>query len=370
MASRDPIDLPDLLVTKDGQAIQSADQWTKLRRPEILELFRTHVHGRSPVGRPEHFTFDVVENDTALGGMATGHEIRIGFTGPGGQGSINLTLFMPNSATKPAPVFLLICNRSAEDIGLDRAKPSPFWPVEQIVGRGYATAAFQVGDVDPDDYDGFKNGVHGIFDDPNRPRSADAWGTISAWAWGASRAIDYLEEADGIDASRVAVIGHSRGGKTALWCGAQDERVTLAISNNSGCTGAALSRRKIGETVVDINTRFPHWFCENYRLFNGNEDALPIDQHMLIALMAPRLTYIASATEDAWADPEGEFLSGIHAQPVLGLFGLIGLDATQMPPTDTPVHGGRIGYHLRAGKHDLTEYDWHFYVNYTDRWMT
>ena len=366
----DSLNIPELLVMQDGRPVRDVEDWTTGRRPEILELYRSHVYGRSPVDRPDSLTYDVVETrDDALGGSAVGRRIRIGYVGPGGQGAIDLTAFTPKAAAGPAPLFLLICNRAVEDLGLDRTELSPFWPVEEIVARGYATAAFQVADVDPDYFDDFQNGVHGIFDDPDAPRPPDAWGTIAAWAWGASRAIDYFEEAPDIDTTRVAIIGHSRGGKTALWCGAQDKRVALAISNSSGCTGAAIARRRMGETVADINTRFPHWFCGNYRQFNDREDDLPIDQHMLIALMAPRPVYIASATDDAWADPEGEFLGGIYAQPVYDLFDLPGLESAEMPPADTPVHDGRIGYHIRTGGHDLTEYDWRCYLDYANRWM-
>jgi dienelactone hydrolase len=360
--------LPDPLTTEAGDKVTTVEQWREIRRPEVLELFRKHVYGRAPIGRPADLRFEEQEIDrNAMGGRATLKRIGIHFSGPGGKGRIDLALFVPNDAPRPAPGFVLICNRDRENIDPTRQKKSPFWPAERIVDRGYVAATFHNSDLDPDKYDGFKNGVHGIFTPDPADRAPDAWGTIAAWAWGASRVMDYFESDPDIDEKHIGVLGHSRGGKTALWCGAEDERFALTISNNSGCTGAALARNKKGELVQRINKVFPHWFCENYKKYNGREDDLPVDQHQLIALMAPRLVYVASATRDAWADPEGEFLSAFHAGPVYRLFGLRGVGATKMPEPQQPLHAGHVGYHLRAGKHNLVEYDWDQYMDFADR---
>lgn len=361
--------LPDPLTTTNGSKVTTAEMWRQTRRPEILELFRTHVYGRMPVGRPDGLKFETLElAKGVMDGTATRKQVKISYHGPGGEGAIKLVLFVPEQA-KPAPCFLLICNRAPTNIDPTRAIKSPFWPAEEIVARGYAAAAFLNADVDPDRHDGFTNGVHGIFDPPGVKRPPDAWGTIAAWAWGASRVMDYLVTDPDIDGKRVAVIGHSRGGKTALWAGAEDERFAFVISNDSGCGGAALARRRQpkAETIAAINRSFPYWFCENYRRYNDHEDDLPVDQHMLAALIAPRLLCIGSASEDLWADPEGEFLSGLEASRVYQLFGMDGLNADRWPPPDSPRHEGSIGYHLRTGKHGLTEYDWNCYLDFADK---
>jgi dienelactone hydrolase len=227
-----------------------------------------------------------------------------------------------------------------------------------------------VSDLDPDQDDGFKNGVHGLFDEKDKPRAPNAWGTIAAWAWGESRVMDYVQTDLGIDSNRIGVVGHSRGGKAALWAGAQDERFAFVASNNSGSTGAALARGKQGETIPKINQQFPHWFSENYKRFNDRERELPVDQHMLAALIAPRLLYIASATEDTWSDPAAEFRSAVEAGTVYKLFGLTGVQTSVIPSPEIPLHDGHIGYHLRTGKHNLTPCDWHCFMDFADKYFT
>jgi hypothetical protein len=230
------------------------------------------------------------------------------------------------------------------------------FPIETIVARGFQLATFYYGDIAPDLGD-LGGGTHPLFPRGEAGREAHAWGAVGAWAWGASRILDYLTNDPLTDPHRVIVAGHSRLGKAALWAAAQDERFVGAFANNSGCTGAALSRRRFGETVAAINALFPHWFCRRYHTYAERDDQLPVDQHLLIAAIAPRRVYIASAAEDLWADPHGEFLGGRCANPAYELLGLDGLTITDWPPMDT-ASSGRIGYHLRPGGHDLLQEDW------------
>ena len=387
--------LPDPLVMEDGSHVATAQQWFEQRRPELIELFREHVYGRSP-GRPKDQRFELLEQtNNALGGRANRKQVRIHLSSDPAAPTITLLIYTPKGVDGPRPAFMggnFNGNHTihpdpgiiiAEEWDWDRetqteklVKPdddtrgrsSHRWPLRMILDRGYAVVTFPRADVEPDYAVGWKHGVRGYYLN-KRGRDAfadDDWGAIAAWAWTLSRALDYLRTDSEIDGDRVAVFGHSRFGKTALWAAAEDERFAMAISNNSGAGGAALSRRCFGETVAVLNQRFPHWFCGNFARYNDKEDALPIDQHQLLALAAPRPLYIASATDDRWADPRGEFLAAKAASPVYELLGQPGLRTDTWPDPEQPV-GETIGYHLRSGKHDLTEYDWRRFLDFADR---
>jgi hypothetical protein len=259
----------------------------------------------------------------------------------------------------------IVENRATE---ATRGKHASRWPLELALKKGYAVATYYYGDLEPDHKDGWKDGLRGYLlkkENRSEPRP-DEWGAIGVWAWGLSRSLDYLETNAAIDAKHVAVFGHSRHGKTALWCGAQDPRFAMVVSNDSGEGGASLSRRNFGETVADLVRVFPFWFCGNYAKFSNQVDTLPIDQHMLLGLVAPRLLYVASAEKDTWADPRGEFLSALNAEPVYQLYGLTGLGVRDFPKVDEPI-GKHIGYHVRTGVHDINAYDWSQYLEFADR---
>ena len=387
--------LPDPIVLSAGGHVQITDSkaWRDRRRPEILRLFEEHVYGRTPRERVQ-FRVEVRSVATdALDGMATRKQLRLHFSKGGSASKMDLLIYLPNGLPRPVPIFVGLNfhgNHSIHDdpaieiteawvrnepqLGItnhrtnERARGSKRdrWAVEQILKRGYGLATAYYGDLDPDYDDGFKNGVHALLREEERERRPDDWASIGAWAWGLSRAMDYFETDSDINAKYVALMGHSRLGKTALWAGAQDERFAIVISNNSGAGGAALARRRFGESLKASITLVPWWYCDNYRQYADHEDRLPVDQHMLLALIAPRPVYVASAEEDLWADPRGEFLAAKGADPVYRLLGADGLPAREMPPVDTPVMG-TIGYHIRQGKHSVTEFDWQRFLDFADR---
>ncbi|MEE2640949.1 MAG: acetylxylan esterase [Planctomycetota bacterium] len=383
-------DLPDPLVFLDGTRVVNASGWEK-RRQEIFEIFESQVYGRSP-GKTGPVSVSDSSSTVILNGAAVLKQVRLKLTDGGPTVSV---LIIRPAGEKKVPAFLglnfmgnhtvfphesievttgwvrndsklgAVGNRASEK---GRGGKSDRWPVQKIVEAGYALVTTYYGEIDPDFDDGFRNGIHGALPagDSKRP-AADEWGSIAGWAYGLSRILDCLETEDFLDAKKVTVLGHSRLGKTALWAGATDSRFAGVISNNSGCGGAALSKRTFGETVKRINTSFPHWFCDNFVQYNDRENELPVDQHLLIALSAPRPVYVASASKDLWADPRGEYLATRYASPVYKLLTGKGLGIREFPGNNQPSIGV-LSYHCREGRHDLTPYDWENYIKFANQY--
>ena len=356
--------LPDVLKTTKNVEVQRKTVWEQVRRPEIIKLFEENVYGQMPKSY-DRFTYSVKnEKAGAMAGKAILKEVVIEVVNRNKPVKINLVLFVPTKPKKPVPVFLLINNRGKENTDPTRAQKSDFWPAEMVIDSGYAIAAFHVSDLAPDDTATYVNGVLQLY--PEQLTANDGMRAIGAWAWGASRVLDYFEKDAAIDAKKVLVVGHSRGGKASLWAAAEDQRFAMCFSNCSGNTGAALSRRQFGETVNRINTAFPHWFAKNYKNFNKNVNALPVDQHMLIAAVAPRPLYATNASKDLWADPTGTFLSLKQAEKVYALYGVKSNLPANPPAINQPVIHSQMGYHLREGEHNLTAYDWSNFIQFAN----
>lgn len=376
--------LPELLVSDQGKTIRTTKEWEQKQRPAILKKFTTQVYGRIP-GRPENLHFEQNSQDeNALGGKAIRKEITLYFTA-GNQGPrLHVLLYLPKKSSGLVPVFVGLNfqgnHTTQSDPGIsitenwkslhpgqepDRGGQARRWPAEEILSSGYGLATAYYEELEPDHPEGWRQGIRHVLEQELEIKPQE-WGAIGAWAWGLSRIMDYLESEPAVNAKQVVITGHSRLGKAALWAGVNDQRFAIVVSNDSGEGGAALARRNFGETVLRINTAFPHWFIDSYKTYNHSVDQLPVDQHMLLALVAPRPLYVASASEDLWADPGGEFLGAKHAEPVYALYGKKGLMTDNQPPADHPV-GESIAYHLRTGKHDILLYDWQQYLRFANR---
>ena len=382
-----PYILPDPLLMPNGKRVTTSTEWNKVQRPYIYHLFEEHVYGRYPKEKVP-LRFEIREqSDDALNGIATRKQVRIYLHPTDTTAATDVLIYLPKSGKKPVPVFLslnfygnqttdkdpaiLLPKGGVHEFGgvtpaVDSSRGiDPYWSIKEIVSHGYGVVTAWYGDFEPDNKEGWKTGIRTTLKDVLHIQP-DEWGAIGAWAWGVSRIMDYLEQDKAIDNKKVALVGHSRLGKSALWAGASDQRFAIVVANESGEGGAALSRRIFGETIKNLNDQFPHWFVSGYKKYNDKADSLPVDQHMLLALMAPRPLYIASAAEDLWSDPKGEFLSAVNAGPVYKLFGKKGIEITEMPALHQPT-GNTVMYHIRAGKHAITSYDWQQYLQFADR---
>jgi len=395
---------PDLLTLMNGDRVTSKADWQNKRAPELRTLVQHYEYGVLPP-KPERMEAKLIREDKqALDGKATLREFDVRCTNPDAR--IHLMVVVPNARQKPAPCFLGLnfsgnyallddpkiqmpegyvsdkyagapANRAGE---AGRGKQADTWAIAQSIARGYAVASFYNGDVIPDQAGLAKEALKKMVPAGKSADDPDAPATIGTWAWCFSRMIDHLVTDPDIDAKRIAVVGHSRNGKTALLAAAMDERIALAIPSQAGCGGTAPCRmeprlaesnsngRPTAETVAVINKSFPHWFCGNFKEFNDAVDKLPFDQHALIALCAPRPVLVSNATEDLWANPAGQFQMLRAADPVYRLVAGDGCDAKEMPPVGQLLDS-RLGYYIRAGKHSMTAEDWKVWLDYADKWM-
>ena len=379
--------LPDPLTFQNGIRVRSAADWQQ-RRAEILGLFEENVFGRSPKA-PSSINYKVFDTDkNALSGKATRKQVTIYFSPKQDGPKEDVLIYIPNSAKKPVPLILSL-NFSGNQAVIDdpgvklatvwgrtthqpetakedsRGKDKNF-EVEKVLDRGYGFATINYQDIEPDFDGGISHGIRPLFYKSRQTEPAsDDWGAIGAWSYGLSRAMDYLEKDKDVDSKRVAVMGHSRLGKTVLWTGAQDQRFAMVLASCPGEGGASLARRNYGETIRNLTERFPFWFAPNLKKYADNPDQLPVDMHELIALSAPRRVYVTGAESDKWADPKGEFLALVAAVPVYQLLGGEGLGTDQMPALNQPIQH-TLAYHYRTGKHEVTDFDWEQFLQFAD----
>jgi hypothetical protein len=384
--------LPDLLTTSDGSRVANAETWLKKRRPELIKLFEEIQFGKLPP-RPPALKFDVFDKETpAFNGKAVRRQVTVYFTKDRSDHKMNLLIYLPTNSKKKVPLLLnisfLAYNQIIDDAGLlvgeiwnrenkkvkaDRPAPFGKMNVEQFIDAGFGFAILYYGDIEPDFKEGIKYGIRGQYLKPGQTEpAANEWGAISAWAWGLSRAMDYFETDKQIDSKRIALQGASRLGKTVLWAGAQDARFKLVIASISGEGGAAISRRNYGETIKHITdpSRYYYQFAPNYHSYSDKVDRLPIDAHMLVALMAPRPLLLQTGSTDYWSDPKGEFLSAVAAEPVYQLFGKKGPGTIVMPgANDTSMLLNDLGYYMHEGGHTVLPEDWTLFVNYLKKYL-
>jgi hypothetical protein len=372
--------LPEALVMASGERVTSSQMWRERRRPEILKFYETEIYGRVPENAPQ-VTWEVVETDaTAREGAATMKRV-VGRMGDKPDGpEMNLTVHFPNKATGPTPLLLSISfgfppgGRGGNTGKADAAKAPAkargpaFDSLGEVLGRGWGYATLAYGDIQPDRANQWTSGVIGLTLKEGQTQPAPhEWGTISAWSWGISRAIDYFETEKAVHPKQIAITGVSRLGKTVLWASAQDERVAAVFSVVSGEMGAALIRRDWGETLDDMAQNFSWQFCGNIQKWAGRWNELPVDQHQLIALSAPRAVYVNGGLTDQWSDPKGEFLALVGAGPVYRLLGQRDLGVTELPPLDTPLTSGELAFHYHSSGHTAVPADWKAFLDFAER---
>ena len=385
--------LPDVLAMSNGKKVTTAKQWIKKRRPEIVKLFEENQFGKWPAKKPE-LRYDV-QQDYGLGGNAVRKQVTVYFSEKKDGPRVDVLVYLPKDTNGPVPILLNLSfspnNMVVSDPGVKEGRrwdtktmtmvPAKSMPgpntfgmdetVKKYLKEGFGFATLCYTDIDPDFNHGATLGVRGLYlkDGAVEP-AADEWGSISAWAWGVSNVVDYFEKDPDIDAKRIALTGCSRLGKTTMWTGAREQRIAVVMASCSGEGGAALSRRIYGETVAHLTeeTRFPYQFAANYGKYGADVTKLPVDAHMLVALIAPRPLLLQTGTTDNWSDPKGEFFAAVEAGPVYKLLGKEDLGTDVLPEADQPIYH-TLGYVMHEGGHGVLPQDWDYYLEFMKRFL-
>jgi len=384
--------LADPLKLEDGKPVRDAKTWYSKRRPEILKMFETQQYGTMP-GRPADESFEVTDRGTlALDGKAIRKQVTIHLSKDPTWPAIHLVEYIPASAKKPVPMYFDInfgaVQAAVDDPGITPEKvrnpktdelvdPPPAGGrgfgkinVEVFLDAGIGVATFNYAELAPDTPTGFSHGIRAKYMKPGQAgeddRAPDAWGSISAWAWGMSRVEDYFETDNQVDAKRVAIHGVSRLGKTVTWAGAYDQRFAAVIASCGGEGGAALSHRDYGETIRHLTapSRYPYQFAANYAKYAGFPDTARFDAHMLLALIAPRPVLLQTGSTDYWSDPKGEFLAAVAAGPVYKLLGRQDLGTDVWPAAKVPLFSNGLNYYMHDGPHGMVPTDYDIYVQF------
>lgn len=378
--------LPDPLTLANGEQVTNTQMWRERRRPEILNFYKTEIYGRIPENAPK-VTWEVTETDPAARDGAAITKRLVGRMGDKPDGPrMNLTVYLPAKASGPVPMLLSItfnfppggrggnvAKNDKTDAAKDAKAPAktfrpPYDALGELLSRGWGYATLGYSDIQPDRANQWTSGVIGLTLKEEQTQPApDEWGTISAWSWGISRSIDYLETEKAVNPKQIAITGVSRLGKTVLWASALDERVAAVFSVVSGEMGAALIRRDWGETLDDMAQNFSWQFAGNLQKWAGRWNELPVDQHMLIALSAPRPVYVNGGLSDQWSDPKGEFLSMVAAGPVYRFLGKRDLGVTELPPLDKPITDGELAFHYHSSGHTAVPADWKAFLDFAER---
>jgi len=370
--------LPDILTSFDGKKIKTVQEWEQTRRPEIIHFFEQNMYGEVPSpADPIIKSFELISKKTLLGGLCTRKDIQIILSNSIGKVTMPLVLFVPNNSTKPVPVILLANGSDIKQNGLSLNDSQRYGqtrngiPLHQLMTRGIglATVDYQAFATDRGNKEGKVSGgiTNLFFAEGQKSTKENEWGMIAIWAYALQAGMDYLVTNKNVDSKQIAPLGCSISGKVALWSAVTDKRFGGVLLSTAGHGADAIWRREYGETLENMCKYLPTWICRNANKYAKNVHKMPVDQHSLLACMAPRPLYVATAQHDLWADQLGQWIGTYNAASAYDLYGKYpAFNSEKQPPLNKPIIESSVGFHVRSGVHELERYDWEKYMQFME----